>query len=556
MRHLIVLSGKAARASLVRLVAALLACALTLSPTLAQDAALPAEPATAPAPVSLDLLPPEIDTTLSHRALREDLTSQLLTYFRTIADANGVLSEAGLADARAVEAAQVRAKAIADYLRADLDGDGAVTRDELTRRNASRRENADPAAAARLQQQVDRTMAADADANGSISFDEMRVAAALSAPRRNNGFPWAAGFLAMDGDGDGQVTLREVRAGAQAIFAQFDTDGDGELSEAEQKAATLAAGEAELRRRLRQQVAGCAVPPVPDNVRFVLLGAARGLEVPTATLTGQDEMTAAGMVEIEAGAGKLWVVAAADGPMLWRLSGAVDRVDRLVVIPDMPDDRPAAAGVVGLPAEKVAFAGAGNCRIRDILQQKKAADSVNRLLAEMFGRVPDDTVAVQNFVRISLPGGNVFDKLAQGAPEDADLPLDVWQQSQGFGRVSIVDVDPAQVRATGKVETYAVLPGEAGIVQLMRAGSIVSRPRQSFRKPDGTPLQMQTIYRGNLFEIVKPIPRFPGGFSNRNPVTFVLAKDVPLPAGNPFPSCVLDGTTGLPLTASPICPAR
>ena len=112
------------------------------------------------------------------------------------------------------------------------------------------------------------------------------------------------------------------------------------------------------------------------------------------------------------------------------------------------------------------------------------------------------------------------------------------------------------VIATGPLESYEILPGDTGIAELMRAGSIVSRPRQSFVGPDNQPLKMASPYRGNFFEIVKPIPRFPAGLSGQDAVTFVLADGVPMPGGNPGMSCVLDGKTGQPLNESPICRRR
>jgi hypothetical protein len=69
----------------------------------------------------------------------------------------------------------------------------------------------------------------DADGDGRLTMDEMRTARSAAVADR---------FEAIDADGDGAVTLREMQDAPAARFAarmleRFDTDGDGAISRAE-----------------------------------------------------------------------------------------------------------------------------------------------------------------------------------------------------------------------------------------------------------------------------------------------------------------------------------
>ncbi len=89
----------------------------------------------------------------------------------------------------------------------------------------------------------------------------------------------------------------------------------------------------------------------------------------------------------------------------------------------------------------------------------------------------------------------------------------------------IETIRPQDVVASGKAETYDVLPQEAGLLQLMKSGAL-------------------SLLRDGAYSIDKPIARFPAGLTGAHSVKFVLRRGVPVPAGSPGHSPVLMEETG------------
>lgn len=94
--------------------------------------------------------------------------------------------------------------------RMDINGDGEITADEMSEKNAAFIE------------------AADADGNGAVSKDEMK--AYHKAKREERRAKRSA-----DANGDGIVDRTEFLNAAQERFDKMDKDGNGVLSEDEQR---------------------------------------------------------------------------------------------------------------------------------------------------------------------------------------------------------------------------------------------------------------------------------------------------------------------------------
>lgn len=108
--------------------------------------------------------------------------------------------------------AKARTQAVTGLLTADLDGDGAVTREEVLVTEAA----ASATARARLEKAF---VAADADGDTTVSAEELadtgaRAAMAALSPARMAQIKVLMGF---DVDGDGKVTLAEVRNGLAGL---------------------------------------------------------------------------------------------------------------------------------------------------------------------------------------------------------------------------------------------------------------------------------------------------------------------------------------------------
>lgn len=137
--------------------------------------------------------------------------------------------------------ARFRAGRIANWSRYDLDGDGQVTRVELTvaarneaRIAVSRATGALPTreqVAEVLEELVTDHMEPDSNADGVVSFAEILDAANRVAEQAAEREGWDDLVpLGLDADGDGTVTLDEYTRAVRSAFDGVDRDGDGLVS--------------------------------------------------------------------------------------------------------------------------------------------------------------------------------------------------------------------------------------------------------------------------------------------------------------------------------------
>lgn len=156
-------------------------------------------------------LPPRLMT-----AIKSDPAAYLQEVAALIAGAGqgDAITADQLAVSIAVRRAQARAAVVESLVAADLDGDGAVTRAEML--------DASGAMKAGARVRLDRQFAAaDGDGDGVVTAAELASAgdaAALSVmgPARLAEVKVLMGF---DANGDGRVTLDEVRSALQSLVS-------------------------------------------------------------------------------------------------------------------------------------------------------------------------------------------------------------------------------------------------------------------------------------------------------------------------------------------------
>jgi Ca2+-binding EF-hand superfamily protein len=202
----------------------------------------------APPPVLSPLLKTPTDFLLQRMSAHVTLPHYLDLLHRDFraadTDGDGAISEAD--DALAVQLARAtfRTMYLAELMRADLDGDGVVTEAELrTTLRHDYNDNVDtvpetPTVEQQIEDTIGRFMAADADHDGRITFDEARnyVAAtpdfqALGATGAGN----ARALLFFRPQGQSALTVADLDAAAEKLFRNADTDGNGEISPDELK---------------------------------------------------------------------------------------------------------------------------------------------------------------------------------------------------------------------------------------------------------------------------------------------------------------------------------
>ena len=144
------------------------------------------------------------------RAIKADPARYIASVSTLIASYGGAdgLTEAQLNTSMALMRAKARTQAILPLMGADLDADGALTRDEVVA--------AEDVASATARGKMEKAFGlADVDADGVVTAEELAGfgdAAALAAfsPAMMARLAVVMGF---DADGDGKVTISEVRSG-------------------------------------------------------------------------------------------------------------------------------------------------------------------------------------------------------------------------------------------------------------------------------------------------------------------------------------------------------
>lgn len=463
-----------------------------------------------------------------------------------------------LAEMEADRILEQRSEVIGHVLGHDLHNDGRVTLEEaraVIRREQAygRRERSSSQLDEAVRREAQEIMAADADGDAVIEFDELRSHADTQARRlaaRTRDLRTLRALLALDPNGDGVLTVSELEAKARDVFRKFDKNGNDLIN----------AGEGDALRQARRGVVQtssakpCALPQPENADEIVLLGTYEGQSVSPVSVAGQDRETSTTTLLVEEGDGSLFVVLAAYDGMIWQFKGATGRIARVAVLPRKADEGPG-AGVTGLPSERVTFLEPGSCFSYFSDGDSGQARLARAVVEQTLGRPVDHLLGQYSFRAMRIPSGKVeeiedkrrvpiiigpgnrrfeirqdgetlsLEEAGREGPEGVDRRL--WSDLHRFYPGGIATIDADEVVAPGPVELYEVLPQQAGLLQLMQEGAIV-------RLSDG------------MLHIVKPIPRFPAGLNGGHSVEFLLGEGIPMPAGSPGHSCVHLEETGKP----------
>lgn len=490
-------------------------------------------------------------TSLYPNTALEQYMSQIVSMMRGADREGDGLQRADVEFARASRLAQQRASSISGILRYDLNGDFKVSKDEMMQfmpgglagRNYG------------VQQQFNEL---DKDGDHIITIEEaaQKIFASSGNDRPED-------LLGLDPNKDGTLTLVELRSVAETFFASFDKDGNGILSPKEYEPVQERKQAADKARR----IAACKLPPVPNGAMLVSYGGYEGDAISSTVIGGQDMETNLINVTIEPGSKPIYLILSSYESMVWRFSGATDRLAHVVVsssqaapisppassevahavgggetarlVPFNPDERGfdqpmrvSASGVVGLPANKVTIAGK-NCLPYNYKTEGAEAEAANAALTEAFGKTPDTNFGSYSAHRITVPSGAVT-KATAPAPVPSGFDADVWKQAQRFWPGGLVQIDARAVVSKAKAEPYKVLPSQMGLAQLVGSGAVQH-------------------LSGDKFKIVRPIPHMPPSMGGAHSVTLILGKNISLPPGSPGHSCVLSEADMQPIIDGPMC---
>ena len=162
--------------------------------------------------------------------------------FRTAdADANGEISATDAVLLAQIASANFRAMFLAQFLPADLDGDGVITEEEVRRWWRYRQFSSDarlPAGKTAdevIQDKVREIMALDADHDGRITFAELLNHAKSLADSGARGGQSAYQLMALAPDGKSVLTRPDLEKVVEQLFRDVDANGDGVVSAEEQQ---------------------------------------------------------------------------------------------------------------------------------------------------------------------------------------------------------------------------------------------------------------------------------------------------------------------------------
>ena len=302
----------------------------------------------------------------------------------------------------------------------------------------------------------------------------------------------------------------------------------------------------------------CSLPRVDARSVLVVLGVYEGDAMSSVALADRDKETSVAELVIEPGDAPLHIVLVSYDNLIWRFSGAVDRVSRVVLIAspthpprnvvlpspagarrDIQRARPGRAvyaGTTGLPSDRVTTVAPDACT--DYFHDPRSIKAARfaAVVGARAGRRPDVLAGVYSLSAIKLPSAMAAVAPRGGVPAPAGFDRALWRDAVRFNPSGLAQMQPEDVVSSVPVLAYDVLPSQVGLAQLAGDGRIV-------RLSDG-------------LKIVKPIPRVPAGLNGAHSVTFLLGRGVPLPAGSPGHSCVIREADGAVAGNSPLCSRR
>lgn len=404
---------------------------------------------------------------------------------------------------------------VSQFASLDVNQDGIVSPDEVEQSRA----RPDPRIAPQFVQML---LAADADGDGSISISEAyKNVKTINIPGMRD--DRLATYLAL-GDGN-SVTAAQVMDKAMTVFRSIDTDGSTKLSREEISRVAARIVPDVSTAFERRAVTGCDFPRPSTTAETVLLGTYEGDAMADVHAGSPDNETTTSTITVQPGKTPLYIVVTSYEAQIWAVSGAVERVEKLVVVQPLSGAR---SGVVGLARDHVSFVGqpGGTCMNYFYESGTTETAQARKTFAAMLGDEADHVGGIYSLSSVSVPD-LTFQDLASTAtsrvaPEDFDAAS--WQSGLRFTPRGLVRYDPVSVVASVPARRYEVLPQEFGLSQLVRSG------------------HLERLKPG-VFKIAKPILYFPARLAGAHAVQFVLARGVPMPAGDPGHSCVISEET-------------
>ncbi|MBS1165774.1 MAG: calpain-6 [Proteobacteria bacterium] len=302
-------------------------------------------------------------------------------------------------------------------------------------------------------------------------------------------------------DGD-KVRPRDIMDRAIRTFRKVDTDGNLEISAAEYRSAFGDAGaDANQPSPTRDTVTrllinlvrdssemtlppgslDCAMPRPSSKAEIVLLGVHGGAAVSNVYVGSSDKQTTTAEINVKAGREPLYIILSAIEPIVWRFSGATNRIERVVL--SGPERRH--SGAVGISARRLALADGDE---RDVCVPQfhdlapEEGRSIGDRVAAAIGRRPDRMAATDSVAKL-LVTSMAFVDAPVNQPVPPGFDQQEWRAALQLAPAGLVNIDPGKVAAFTPAARYDVLPIKRHIAEFFGSGPPQWLPRSG---PAGT----------------------------------------------------------------------
>ena len=278
------------------------------------------------------------------------------------------------------------------------------------------------------------------------------------------------------------------------------------------------------------QIGSCDLPQPSERAKMIFASYYEGAAVSTVRLGSADSTDGTSTVELRVapGIGPLYIVVAGSRHNVLRVTGWTKRIERLVIVtrPDFP------TAVSGVPEAVVTFADLNACggNLDDVYDAPKGADlsflatvakrpfprsmsAKERAKQKTEWRMPDLIGGGYDPEKLTISEFGITASIYK--PHDSASGLPDWykdSRANDYDPAGIVDIDPASLITPVEAERYKVLPGRAGIGQLLHEGKIERISSDEYR--------------------VLTAIDVPQGLCGAESVTLVLAPGVPEPSGD------------------------
>jgi len=289
----------------------------------------------------------------------------------------------------------------------------------------------------------------------------------------------------------------------------------------------------------------CAIAVNPDHT-FVVAGISEGDTLTNVQLVDPLSRTTIVRVLVAPGSKPVTVVLQTEDSVVWDFEGATGGIARVIVLAG----EAGRAAVRGLPSQHIEFAKLGrDCPARRIpLGNNPEKRLQEHILLGIFGRLPERIAfeSAPNSVTVPDLEFGVMPRTNRPRLGSSTAESDLLTFHPGGFRI----VDASSLVSPDEVLTPETYPGEAGLIQLERAGAIrapTREERETFVQGFSRPFQSRLSpgYRIPVrfdYAVTRSV-MLPASLHGAHLKNFLVLADVPAPRGNVGHGCLafMDG---------------